>query len=248
MRLAAFAVPVACAALVSAATPYSVSDPVGVYAAIDRVVLEPDASNPQRAQVWGVFAIADPKAGPENYAAPQRGYMYYSVNSATARATLAEWSDLQSIAGKNQVVGYGGRYEKNGRIRLANEPVRDPDTYPRSYSGLVRMPTKNPFASQITRDLMSVPLPLTPADGGTVPAGQIRLTVRSLPATDVQYVFELTRAGGNAETSPPIPAGKTETAWSSKQRLESGQNYTWRVWAVNGSWRGPAATASFRVQ
>jgi hypothetical protein len=247
MRLVRFAFPVLCAAIATSAIPLKVSDPIGVYALIDRVVFEPDASNPQRVQLWGVFALADLDAGPNSYTTAQRGYLYYSTGSANPRAKT-EWSDLESIAGKDQVVGFGGRHDKNGRIRKASEPARDPDAYPRSYVGIVRMPTNNPTANQITRELVSVPLPVTPADGGSVAAGQARLAARSVVATDVKYMFELQRAGGPVEASPEVAAGKGETSWSPKTRLERGQTYTWRVWVVNGGWRGPAASASFRVQ
>jgi hypothetical protein len=246
MRFARLAFPMFCAAIATSAMPARVSDPIGVYALIDRVVFEPDASNPQRVQIWGVFALPDLDAGPNSYATAQRGYLYYATGSANPRAGT-EWSDLQSIAGKGQVVGFGGRHEKNGRIRKASEAPRDPDAYPRSYVGIVRMPTAL-LASQITRELVNVPLPLTPADGGSVAAGQARLAARSVVATDVKYMFELQRAGGPVEASPEVAAGKGETSWSPKTRLERGQTYTWRVWVVNGGWRGPAASASFRVQ
>jgi len=155
MRFVRLAFPVLCAALVTSAAPGNLSDPIGVYALIDRVVFEPNASNPERVQIWGVFAFADPKSGPEKYTPAQRGYLYYSVNGANPRVSVTEWSDLNSIAGKGEVIGYGGRYEKNGRLRKASEAPSDPDVYPRSYNGIVRMPTFNSPA--ITRDLLSVP-------------------------------------------------------------------------------------------
>ena len=235
-----------CAASVTAAAPNTLSDPIGVYALIDRVVLEPDAGKPERVQVWGVFAFADPKSGPEKYTPAQRGYLYYSVNGANPRASLTEWADLNSIAGKGEVIGYGGRYEKNGRLRKPSERASDPDPYPRSYNGIVRMPTFNSPA--ISRELLHVPQPVTPADGATVPAGAIRLTVRSLPDTEAQYVFEITPAGGTAETSAPVAVGKTDLSWTPKLKVVSGKQYTWRAWAVNGSWQGQPATATFQVK
>ena len=245
MRIARLSL-VLCFAALTAATPKTISDPIGVYALIDRVVFEPDASNPQRVQIWGVFALPDLNAGPNSYTTAQRGYLYYTAGSANPKAKT-EWSDLQSIAGKGETVGFGGRHEKNGRVRKASEAPGDPDTYPRSYVGVVKMPTQL-LASQITRELVNVPLPVTPADGGNAAAGQVRLTVRSVPAADAKYMFELQRAGGPVEASPEIAAGKGETTWSPKTRLERGQHYTWRVWVVNGTWRGPAASASFHVQ
>jgi len=34
------------------------SDPVGVYAIVDKVVFEPNETNPERIQVWGAFALS----------------------------------------------------------------------------------------------------------------------------------------------------------------------------------------------
>jgi hypothetical protein len=56
----------------TAATAISASDPTAVYARIDRVVLEPTADAPQRAQVWGVFAMAKPNDR-NDYLPPARG-------------------------------------------------------------------------------------------------------------------------------------------------------------------------------
>jgi hypothetical protein len=35
------------------------SDPVGVYAYVDKVVLEPSEGKPERIQIWGGFALAE---------------------------------------------------------------------------------------------------------------------------------------------------------------------------------------------
>jgi hypothetical protein len=43
------------------------SDPVGIYAVIDRVVMEPKEGTPERIQVWGVFVLAS-KGGAEHTA------------------------------------------------------------------------------------------------------------------------------------------------------------------------------------
>src|SRR5687768_3538759 len=55
----------------------SASDPIGVYALIDAVVMEPSEGNPERVQVWGVFTTADRQT--RSYAEPVRGYMYYAL-------------------------------------------------------------------------------------------------------------------------------------------------------------------------
>src|SRR5690349_3991397 len=50
------------------------SDPVGIYGFVDKVVFEPNDTAPERAQVWGGFALARDRG--DRYDAPQRGYLY----------------------------------------------------------------------------------------------------------------------------------------------------------------------------
>src|ERR1041384_8220245 len=47
------------------------SDPIGIYALVDKVVFEPSAANPERIQVWGAFAIAEGTGS--TYKEAQRG-------------------------------------------------------------------------------------------------------------------------------------------------------------------------------
>jgi hypothetical protein len=124
-------------ALTASAPP---SDPVGVYALIDRVVVESAGPNPQRIQVWGVFMLSDGKPG-DNYLPPQRGYLYYTLSGAPTTQESAEWNDLRGVAGTGAPVGFAGRYERLGRVRAATEAAASPDPYPRSYVGIVKVLT-----------------------------------------------------------------------------------------------------------
>lgn len=124
------------AALIAAA-PAPVSDPIGVFAVIDRVVLEPDAINPRTIQVWGVFAMAD-KSDRNNYLPAQRGYLYYAVSPQNPRATLAEWTDFKAVAGTRQPIGWGSRFAEAGRVRPASETPANPDVYQLGF-GLVKV-------------------------------------------------------------------------------------------------------------
>src|SRR5215472_4879727 len=76
------------------------SDLTGVYAKVDRVVIENDT-----AQVWGVFAVAKPNDR-NDYLPPVRGYLYFKPgpNAGLARN---EWNDLKQIAGKDEIVAFG---------------------------------------------------------------------------------------------------------------------------------------------
>jgi hypothetical protein len=114
------------------ALPAHKSDQVGIYAVIDKVVLAPDATNPTTIQIWGTFSTSEGIVG-DNYRAAVKGYVYYRMNPAGERATRAEWADLQSIAGKKAIVGFGRKYAQTGpiaRVRCATEAPSSPDEYP----------------------------------------------------------------------------------------------------------------------
>ena len=140
-----------CAAIMVVAAPSPVSDPVGIYALVDRVVMTPDANNPSTIQIFGTFALASGSGYTYNPA--QRGYLYYTVNPRNERATLAEWSDLQKIAGTKEAVGFGGRYTQLGTVRPVKQGAEKPDVYPIGF-GLVKISAKTgAHISPIVQDL-----------------------------------------------------------------------------------------------
>ena len=53
------------------------SDPVGIYALIDKVVLEPNDSRPERIRLYGVFVLGRNRGNEHTPAT--RGYMYFSL-------------------------------------------------------------------------------------------------------------------------------------------------------------------------
>lgn len=105
------------------------SDPVGIYALVDKVVLEPSDSAPERIQIWGVFSIAKP-GNVEQYHAPEHGYLYYRIKSDAKSICEKEWSDLKALAGTHQCVAFAGRYQEKGRVRPASDKPTAPDEYP----------------------------------------------------------------------------------------------------------------------
>ena len=105
------------------------SDMIGVYAVIEKIVVEPAQGQPDRVQIWGAFATADTKNN-DDYSAPQKGYLYYSCPSQQLTACRNEWADLQSVAGKGAGVGFGARHLANGRVRSATDKPESPDPYP----------------------------------------------------------------------------------------------------------------------
>src|SRR5215212_10030896 len=112
------------------------SDPVGVYALIDKVVFEPSEGKPQRAQIWGAFALAEAKFGDE-YLAPIRGYLYYTLPGEKDEVVQAEWADMKKVAGTGQVIAFGSRYKSSGRVRGGGAPSGSAAFDAAKVSGLV---------------------------------------------------------------------------------------------------------------
>lgn len=88
------------------------SGPVGVYALVDKVVLENDGQSPDRIQIWGTFAFVDGGIqSASRAAAPVRGYLYFMVpptaSDSLAKTIRAEWADLKAIAGTGQAIAFG---------------------------------------------------------------------------------------------------------------------------------------------
>jgi hypothetical protein len=92
------------------------SDPTGIYGIVDRVVIEPSDADPQRVQIWGVFALAEGRGG-DAYSAPASGYLYYALPKAEVEKAKTEWLDLKRVAGTGQPVAFGARYAERGRVR-----------------------------------------------------------------------------------------------------------------------------------
>ena len=113
------------------------SDAIGVYAVLEKGVLEPGDTAPERIQLWGGFALADGNS-PSSYGPAQRGYLYYTCPPGKESICRKEWADLKSVAGKGTGVGFGHRYSPTGRVRKADEKASSPDPYP-IQMGVVRV-------------------------------------------------------------------------------------------------------------
>lgn len=135
--------------------PVMASDPVGVYALVDRVVMEPNASAPVAVQIWGAFTVSVTPPSrtykpEEAYAAAQKGYLYFTCPSGKSSACVAEWKDLESMAGKDDVAGFGTRWGTGApRIRPATEKPASPDVYQMN-TGVVTMGKFGQYPSLIT--------------------------------------------------------------------------------------------------
>ena len=131
-----------CAAVMMSQGIARASDPVGVYALIDKVVFEPNNDAPERIQLFGVFAVHE-RDNPNTYQSPQRGYLYFMLPAKTDVARK-EWADLKAMAGKHQVVAFGSRYELRATVRKADEKPVSPDVYTLSL-GVVRVRTDTAY-------------------------------------------------------------------------------------------------------
>jgi hypothetical protein len=118
------------------------SDPVGVYAVVDKVVFEPNETAPERIQIWGTFSLAKPKSGGDQYEQPQTGYLYYRLKPDAKSVCEKEWADLKAVAGSHQCVAFAGRYAEKGTIRRNNEEPAHPDEYPIA-QGILRVRDAN---------------------------------------------------------------------------------------------------------
>ena len=118
------------AMLIFSAATLSASDPVGVYAIVQKVIFEPSDTAPQRIQIWGVFALADTARGGDFYTKPQRGYLYFSLPKGKESTALKEWADFKAVAGTGQGIAFGSRrYPMLVKVRPDSEKPASPDSY-----------------------------------------------------------------------------------------------------------------------
>jgi hypothetical protein len=229
----------------SAAT--ALSDHVGVYALVDRVVFEPNDAAPERVQLWGAFAVAH-ATNRNTYESPQRGYFYYSLAPGKAEVCRREWADFKAAAGTGQIIGFGSRDAQKGRLRKAGEAAANPDAYPVAW-GLTRMSQRSSTYAPLV-ELRALPAPRSPADGAQVKAGRVTLVAGSIADPErrnARYVFEIKSAtSAEQETSQPVALAGTEARWSPNLRVKAGETYTWRVRAAEGQWAGPFASSEFK--
>lgn len=228
------------------------SDPIGIYALVDKVVMEPSETKPERIQIWGVFSLAGGTKG-DRYLPPVRGYLYCKLAKDKEAQCRTEWADLSKTAGSGQCVGMGSRYDMKVTVRKPVEGAQPgevdknkPDVYPLGF-GLERVRRDNNYAP--IKALYQLPAPVAPGEGSLVPAGKVTLTTRNIQDKSrarAKYVFEIGAQDGAKEVSTPIAAGEKETKWSPRMEVKAGRKYTWRVWAVEGQWKGPAAATDFK--
>jgi hypothetical protein len=113
------------------------SDPIGVFALVEKVVLEPSAAAPERIQIWGSFCLADETDPARNaYHSPQKGYLYFKLPAQKSEAAHKEWKDLANVAGTGQIIGFGSRFNPKPTIHKTDDKPKSPESYPVAF-GLV---------------------------------------------------------------------------------------------------------------
>ena len=96
-----------------ASTGLVASGPLGIFGIVENVVFEPDASEPERVQLWGVFGYVNGDAG-SGISRIERGYLYFRLPNAdevmdvplSNTLVRREWADLKAVAGTGQAVGF----------------------------------------------------------------------------------------------------------------------------------------------
>ena len=123
----------AVALLAGAAAPAHASDPTGIYGFVDRVVLEPSETAPERIQVWGGFALAKTE-NRDDYQDAERGCLYFKLRPGDEAVCKKEWADLKSVAGTGQLVAFGSRNPTNViTLRKTESKLEKPDVYPKGW-------------------------------------------------------------------------------------------------------------------
>jgi hypothetical protein len=122
------------------------SGPIAVYALVDKVVFEPNADQPERIRISGVFIIAEERS--DVYSAPQRGYLYFSLPSTNRDLARREWTDLKSVAGTRQVVGFGSSWFAKVRVWKPDVKAESPGDYAMG-NGVVKVNPDQPRAKAL---------------------------------------------------------------------------------------------------
>jgi hypothetical protein len=251
--------PVSCVSVVAAllAMPLPVtrvSDPTGVFAILDKVVLKPDAEKPTTLELHGAFAIAAGGRGNE-YRAPRRGVLRFGLGRDPEEA-VKQWRELQKHAGTGKIVSFSSRYEQaeKGTPPVVTDGAAAPGPMSPYGTGWGLHVVENVGYGPV-RELLLLPscepeALLGEAERPGWMARRLTLACRNCPAPDANlaYVFEVQTSGGDRFASSAIPAGKERTTWSVDLYLEPGETVSWSVHVVGEKVaRAPCATASFTV-
>lgn len=229
------------------------SDPVGVFAVLDKVVLKPNAEQPTECELHGAFAVAEGRNG-EYYRSPQRGVLRFKPGAKPDEAAR-QWRELQQKAGSGEVIAFSSRWEQFAEdtapllVVGADDPAPPAATYG-SAMGLQKV-SRDGYGPIKALALLPRCEPVGEvAVSGEArwPARQLTLTCRNCAATDpgLAYVFEVQTSDGERFASGAIAPGKDTTSWTTFLALQPGEKVTWSVHVVGEKVdRAPFDSATF---
>ncbi|HWB11357.1 MAG TPA: hypothetical protein VG826_19160 [Pirellulales bacterium] len=222
------------------------SDPVGVYAVLERVEFEPNAAQPERVKLFGWFAMSDVSS--REYKEPQHGWLCYTLPQEKKDLCRREWKDMEGVAGSGKCLAFGVRRRELGKVAEEKEKA-SPVEYTLA-SGLFAIRSDTDY--DVIQNLVTIPLAASPAPDSLEAAGPVTLKAinpRGRAHPTCKLVFDLVELStGAREKSKPIAAGETETTWSPEMRLKPGQRYSWQVEAIDGDWKSRSAGTEFQVK
>jgi hypothetical protein len=231
------------------------SDPAAAYGIVDKVVFLPDEAQPDRAEIWGRFCVAEGQFG-AYYRSARAGYLLVGAGKNPADA-VAQWRELAALvkAGDRTVVSFGTRYEMLGmRVAAQDQPRPEPVAYATGW-GMRRVENVDYGPA---RELRLLPRPLQPVGsqgpkapkGAARPAQQVTFECENCLEQDaaLRYVFTVTTSDGEHCASGPVAPGNGRTQWQAVLALQAGEQVTWTVQAVPAKAdRVPVASATFVV-
>lgn len=134
---------------------------VGIYAVIDKVILEPEGNSPERIRIFGTFIIPIARSS-GLHQHPQQGYLYYQIPSGR-EDVVKEWLELKKFAGTGKGIGFAAYWMPSSRTLGANTSLEVhihkegdtalPDPYPRTIGILQSDDGKNPSFDDFVAEL-----------------------------------------------------------------------------------------------
>jgi len=225
-------------------SPVGATQPTGILALVERVVLEPAGDRPTRVQVWGAFSIAAEENG--KFQAPARGYLYFQAPAGKEEAARKEWADLKRLAQSGKCAAFGNRWQQEVKLRKLEAKPEKPDEYPMSI-GVREMAAKSDYPPVVA--LARLRGPLSPQAGDKVLPGPVTVRYDEAFVFDhpaAKFSFEI-EAGAEKEKSEAISPKDRAATWQPRLPARAGVKYTVRVRAVDGEWKGEAVTSTFEV-
>ena len=202
------------------------SDPVGIYARVDRVSMEPNEETPGRIKIWGAFSMAAGRG--DSYQAPECGYLYFQIASGQEKQCRAEWADFKRVAGTGQVIAFGNRYRTKLAIRTVPlQASKGPAADPQKIAHWIADLDSDQFAvrEKATRELEKQGESARPA---------LRKALENHPKPEARKRLERLT---DADRPDPYPLGV------GVMKIETGTNYDTDYGPIKGLLEMPAAVA-----